>query len=156
MQYIKIIIILWYNTEFTITPSEQVVGVGQDAVFRCYHPNIPFISWKLNKTIRIVEGNPGPSGITAGRTLDGSGTVIDFTLTIMAQTIYNGTEIVCIATFPGGNVPNEETISVSLTIQGKKTFLATPVTLKITQLNIPLYIYIYIYIILYRSVECGD
>ena len=46
--------------------------------------------------------------------------MIDFTLTIIAQSIYNETEVVCIATFPvgGGNVPNEETVSVNLTIQG--------------------------------------
>ena len=99
--------------DFTISPSQQVVGVSQDAVFRCHHPNTTFISWRINETITVVEGLPGPPGITAGRTLDGSGSVIDFTLTIMAQTIYNGTEIVCIATFPvgGGNVPNEETVS---------------------------------------------
>ena len=93
-------------------------------MFRCCHPNTTFISWRINETIVIFEGNPGPSGITAGRTLDGSGTVIDFTLTVMAQTIYNGTEIVCIATFLVGNIPNEETISVNLTIQGNETFLS--------------------------------
>ena len=65
-----------------------------------------------------MDGSPGPPGIIAGRTLDGSGTAIEFILTIMAQPIYNGTEIVCIATFLVGNVPNEETISVNLTIQG--------------------------------------
>ena len=104
-------------TDFAITPSHQVVGIGQDAVFRCRHPNTTFISWRINETILVFEGNPGPSDITAGRTTDGSGTVIDFTLTIIAQPIYNETEIVCRATFLG-NVPNEETVSVYLTIQG--------------------------------------
>ena len=66
----------------------------------------------------VAEGDPGPSGIRAGRTSDLSGTVIDFTLTIMAQIIYNGTEIVCVATFPVGG-DNEETASVNLKIQGK-------------------------------------
>ena len=101
-----------------------MVGVGQDAVFRCRHPNTTFITWRINETVNVVEGNPGPSGIIAGRTPGGSGTVIDFTLTIIAQPIYNETEIVCIATFPVGSVPDEETISVNLTIQGKnETFL---------------------------------
>ena len=103
-------------TDFTITPSQQVVGVGQDAVFRCRHPNTVFIFWRINESIMVAEGDPGPSGIRAGRTSDLSGTVIDFTLTIMAQTIYNGTEVVCVAIFP---VPNEETVSVNLTVQGK-------------------------------------
>ena len=111
-------------TDFAITPSQQVVGVGQEAVFRCRHLNTIFIYWRINESITVVEGNPGPSGITAGRSLGPSGTVIDFTLTIIAQPIYNETEIVCIATFPVGSVPDEETVSVNLTIQGKnETFL---------------------------------
>ena len=105
-------------TDFTITPSQQVVGVGQDAVFRCHHPNTRFIFWRINESTTVEEGSPGPSGIIAGRTLGGSGTVTDFTLTIIAQPIYNGTEIVCIAIF-SSNVPDEETVSVNLTVQGK-------------------------------------
>jgi hypothetical protein len=105
-------------TDFTITPIPQVVGIGQEAVFRCRHPNMTFISWRINETITILDGNPGPSGVTTGRTSGGSETMINFTLTIVAQSNYNGTEIVCIATFPAGNVPNEETASVNLTIQG--------------------------------------
>ena len=108
-------------TDFTITPSQQVVGVGQDAVFRCRHPDTLFMFWRINESITVFEGDTSLSGITAGRTLDGSGSVIDFTLTIMAQPIYNGTEIVCIAIFRvgGGSVPNDETISVNVTVQGK-------------------------------------
>ena len=105
--------------DFTITPSPQVVGVGQQAVFRCRHPNTTFISWRVNETITVMEGVSGPSGITAGRTLDGNQNVIDFTLTVEAQSNYNGTKIVCIATFIAANMPNEVTVSVNLTLQGK-------------------------------------
>ena len=117
-----------------------MVGVGQDAVFRCHHPNTRFIFWRINESTIVEEGSPGPSGITAGRTLDGNGNVIDFTLTIMAQPYYNETEIVCIAIF-SGNVPNEETVSVNLTVQGKnEAFLPLHKSHTIT----------------YRSVECGN
>ena len=117
-----------------------MVGVSQDAVFRCRHPNTAFITWRINESTIVEEGRPGPSGITAGRTLDGSGNVIDFTLTIIAQPIYNGTEIVCVAIF-SGNVPNEETVSINLTVQGKnEAFLPLHKSHTIT----------------YRSIECGD
>ena len=129
-------------TDFTITPSQQVVGVGQDAVFRCRHPNTPFISWRINESTTVAEGNPGPPGITPSKNLGLYGSVIDFTLTVIAQPIYNGTEIVCIAIF-SGNVPNEETIAVNLTIQGTVSVLK--------------HFYLYINILFaYRSVECGD
>ena len=109
--------------DFTITPSPQVVGVEQQAVFRCHHPSTTFISWKVNETITVLEGVSGPPGITAGRTLDGSGNVIDFTLTIVAQSNYNETQVKCIATFSGNQNPNEETRSISLSIQGKDKIL---------------------------------
>ena len=97
-----------------------MVGVGQQAVFRCRHPSTTFISWRVNETITVLEGVSGPSGITAGRTLDVSGNVIDFTLTIVAQSNYNETQVKCIATFRGNqNLNDQETTVVNLTIQGK-------------------------------------
>ena len=118
-----------------------MVVIGEEAVFRCLHPNITFISWRINESIIVWQGRPGPSGIKTGRTLGLDESLIDFTLTIMAQPIYNGTEIVCIATFPGGSAPEEETISVNLTIQGKnETFVSLHESHAF---------------ITYRSVECG-
>ena len=99
---------------FTITPSSQVIGVGQQAVFRCHNPTATVIVWRWNDSA-LSESNP-PPGVTPNRVLDESGNVLEYTLTIVAQSNYNETEVVCIAIFI--DMPREETAPVSLKIQG--------------------------------------
>ena len=100
---------------FTITPSPQVVGVGQQAVYRCLNPTANAISWRWNGSV-VIDSSP-PAGITLGMTMDGNRNVR--TLTIVAQPNYNETEVVCVAIIIVGQMSqNEETTPVSLLIQG--------------------------------------
>ena len=99
---------------FTITPSPQVVGVGQRAVFRCHHLTANAISWKWNGSV-VIDGSP-PPGIVLGMTMDGNKNV--HTQSIVAQPNYNETEVVCVAVFVGSSMPDEETTPVGLLIQG--------------------------------------
>jgi hypothetical protein len=97
---------------FTISPSSQVVGVGQVAVFRCQNLNADFIAWRVNET-RVTSNSPHPDpGITVDTTMD----VVNL-LSIAAQSEYNETVIVCEAASIGGG--SNETIPVKLLIQGE-------------------------------------
>ena len=80
-----------------------MVGIGQEAVFRCHDPTTTAIGWRWNGS-EVMVGNP-PPGITPG-----SGS-----LAIVAQLNYNETEIVCLALSSSGSV---ETTPVRLLIQG--------------------------------------
>ena len=84
-----------------------MVGVGQEAVFRCHNPDASAIGWVLNGSA-VRSENP-PPGITPGI----AGGVN--TLTIVAKSNYNETEVVCVAFSRSGST---ETTSVSLLIQG--------------------------------------
>ena len=108
---------------FTITPSPQVVGVGQQAVFRCQNLMATFIGWKVNETQDLVTLNnpPRDSGITFGTTMDGNGNVV-FTLTIVGQSNYNETVIVCVGGTISGSL--NDTTPVKLLIQGETTYYA--------------------------------
>ena len=80
-----------------------MVGIGQEAVFRCRDPTAINIGWILNRS-EVMVASP-PPGITLGSN----------TLTIVTQSNYNETEVVCLALFRNGSV---ETPPVTLLIQG--------------------------------------
>ena len=80
-----------------------MVGVGQEAVFRCQNPDATVIGWELNGS-EVGSANP-PPGVTPGIN----------TLTIVAQSNYNETEVVCLAFSSSGST---RTTPVSLLIQG--------------------------------------
>ena len=107
-----------HTVAFTITPSPQVVGVGQQAVFQCLHPSAN-IDWIWNGTV-LIDANL-PDGIATDRTNDeNSGRVIAFTLTVDALLKYNETEVTCLATTFDGTTPIPEvTLPVNITIQGE-------------------------------------
>ena len=103
-------------TAFTIFPSSQVVGVGQQAVFRCQNPNAAFFSWRVNETL-VTFINPHPdSNISFGSTMDESNNVV-VTLRIIARLENNETMIVCTAISPVGD--SNSTTPVKLLIQGE-------------------------------------
>ena len=99
------IIIIIVIIAFSETPSTQVVGVGQEAVFRCQNPNATAIGWALNGS-EVGSTNP-PPGVTPRVN----------TLTIVALSNYNETEVVCLAFSRSWN-GSTETTPVSLLIQG--------------------------------------
>ena len=103
---------------FTITPSPQVVGVGQQAMFRCQNLLATFIGWRVNETQDLVTVNnpPRDPGITIGQTMDGNGAVVHI-LTIVAQSNYNETVIICVGGTISGSL--NDTTPVKLLIQGE-------------------------------------
>ena len=95
-----------YAATFTETPSSQVVGVGQKAVFICHSPTASAYGWIWNGSdVRTLD----PPGITPD----------DNILTIVAQSDYNETEVVCVAFFINGEPMR--TTPVRLLIQGKES-----------------------------------
>ena len=80
-----------------------MVGIGQKAVFRCRNPTANAIGWIWNGSEVMVDSPP--PGITLGSN----------TLTIVAQSNYNETEVVCVAFSSSGSV---ETTPIRLLIQG--------------------------------------
>ena len=109
---------------FTITPSPQVVGVWQQAVFRCQNLMATFIGWRVNETQDLVTLNnpPRDPGITIGQTMDGNGNVVHI-LTIVAQSNYNETVISCVGGTISGSV--NDTTPVKLLIQGEYIGIVT-------------------------------
>ena len=88
-----------------------MVGLGQQAVFSCFHPDAPVLVWERNGS--VVVDSPS-DGIRTDRTRDEDDNVVEDTLTITAQSTYNDSEIVCMAAVVG-----EKTPPVTLLIQGK-------------------------------------
>lgn len=78
----------------------QIKSIGENAIFRCRHPNASNIRWKIDG--ELIRGRNFPLGITPGTERDDNQFLVQ-TLTIMAGPLYNGTEIVCVATFDGGS-----------------------------------------------------
>lgn len=96
-----------YAATFTETPSSQVVGVGQEAVFICRNPTASGFGWIWNGSdVRTLD----PPGITP----------VDNILTIVALSDYNETEIVCVVLFISGD-PILRTPPVRLLIQGTES-----------------------------------
>ena len=109
---ILIMYALHVHVAFTISPSSQVVGVGQQAVFRCQNLDALVITWTVNEThVTSLIPHPDP-GITIDMTIDENNEVVHI-LSIAAQSIFNETMIICIA-----NLMNE-TAPVKLFIQGE-------------------------------------
>ena len=110
-----IIILLGVTGNFIEIPSpatiEIVNGVEVDAVFRCRHQCLDAqIGWLINGSFSVLYRD-----VVDGFTRD-NGTRVD-TLTIPAIPEYNGTEVVCIATFFGGS-PDEVIPPADLIIIG--------------------------------------
>ena len=102
---------------FTISPSSQVVGVGQMAEFRCQNPNAHNIFWRVNET-RVTFNKPHPDpGITISRTRDENNDIVNL-LSIIAQSKFNETTIVCVAVSTGGS--SSDTTPVKLLIEGEQ------------------------------------
>ena len=103
---------------FTISPSSQVVGVGQMAVFRCQNQNALVIFWRVNETqVTFNNPHPDPADITISTTMDENNAVVNL-LSIIAQSKYNETAIICIAVSIGGN--SSDTTPVKLLIEGEQ------------------------------------
>ena len=84
----------------------------QNVLFRCRHEQPDaIIYWLINGTLSNRY-----SDIRVGSISESDGTLVD-TLTIPTIPVYNGTEVVCGATFFDGS-PTERTPSVTLTITG--------------------------------------
>jgi hypothetical protein len=97
-----------------------VVGVEQVAVFRCQNLNADFVVWRVNET-HVTFNSPHPDpDITIDRTMDGNDNVVNL-LSMVAQSNYNKTVIVCIANSIGGN--SNYTTPVKLLIEGKLTYV---------------------------------
>ena len=87
-------------------------GVEVDAVFRCRHQRIEAgIHWLINGSLSILYPDVVDSFIR-----ESNGTCVE-TLTIPAIPGYNGTEVVCVATFIDGS-PSEVTPPANLIIIG--------------------------------------
>ena len=89
-----------------------MVGVGQEAVFRCRNPTATAIGWIWNGSELMAASLP--SGITLGSNTE--------TLTIVAQSNYNETEVVCLAFSRSETM---ETTPVRLLIQGPFSAIIT-------------------------------
>ncbi len=87
-------------------------GVEMDAVFRCRHQRVDAqIGWLINGSSSRLYPD-----IADGFIIESNGTRVD-TLTIPAIPEYNGTEVVCVATFFDGS-PREVTPPANLIIIG--------------------------------------
>ena len=115
---------------FTISPSSQVVGVGQQAVFRCQNLNALVIVWRVNETL-VTFNKPHPDpGITVSTTRDENNDVVNL-LSIIAQSKYNETVIVCAASIQGGG--SNDTAQVKLLIQGEPATDGVYITRKLAR-----------------------
>ena len=107
---------LYVDVGFTISPSSQVVGVGQQAVFRCQNPNARVIDWEVNETrVTFINRHPDPN-ITIGTTMDESGNVVVI-LRMIARLEYNETVVICKTISTVGD--SNSTTPVKLLIQGE-------------------------------------
>ena len=100
---------------FIETPSSVTIevenGVEMDAVFRCRHQCIDtVISWLINGSSSRLHPDVVDSFIR-----DSNGTRVD-TLTIPAIPEYNGTVVVCVATFFDESLRREVTPPSNLTV----------------------------------------
>ena len=104
----------WVNTDFSRIPRSQNVDLGLDAVFRCQHRGALSIGWLVDG---IPENRLNNSGmfITSGNYRDENNSLV-YTLTIFARPEYNGTTVVCVATFLDS--PLQRSSPARLTIEG--------------------------------------
>ena len=102
---------------FIETPSPVVIevenGVEMDALFRCHHQRMDAqIDWLINGSSSRLHRD-----VVDGFILDSNDIRIE-TLTIPAIPEYNGTEVVCVATFFDESLRREVTPPVNLKIIG--------------------------------------
>ena len=101
---------------FAESPSSVTIevenGVERCTVFRCRHQRLDaVITWQINGSSSRLYPD-----VVDGFARESNGTRVD-TLTIPAIPEYNGTEVVCVATFFDGS-PNEVTPPAHLIITG--------------------------------------
>ena len=102
------------NENFIEIPTSVTIevenGVEMDAMFRCRHQRVDaVISWQINGSSSRLNHDVVDSFIRQS-----NGTIVD-TLTIPAIPEYNGTEVVCVATFFDGS-PSEVTPPANFTV----------------------------------------
>ena len=102
---------------FIETPSPVTIeienGVEMDAVFRCHHQRIDArIGWLINGSFSALYRD-----VVDGFIRDSNGTRVDI-LTIPAIPEYNGTEVVCEATFFDESLRREATPPADLIMIG--------------------------------------
>ena len=98
-------------SEFTEYPSNITQPVGSVAVFRCRHPSADGIGWIVNGT--SLTQIPA-SEITNDFIIEND--VRIFRLIIPTNLEYNGTVVVCVATFFDGLTPSVFTPPVTLSV----------------------------------------
>ena len=91
-------------SDFIEVPVSVAVMVNDTAVFRCRHSNADYIEWRVNGISVSVHA---PVEINPGLIRDEDDNLID-TLNITATSVYNNSEVVCVAQFFG-----RESISLS-------------------------------------------
>ena len=100
---------LFFNTAFDEAPAPQMVANGEEATFRCRHPQADSIRWKVDNA--LITANPPPD-ITPNIVREAEDVIVH-TLTIIAHSEYDGTVVVCVAVFDD-QTPNEQTSPVVL------------------------------------------
>ena len=114
--------LVWYQTlvltEFTEVPTSVTVEVGsKPAQFRCRHmsPDVD-TNWRVNNLSlgRFPDISQG--------SVNENGTMVNI-LIIPARSDYNGTAVVCVASFFGGP-PTQTTEPATLTLIGKLSLIA--------------------------------
>ena len=98
--------------DFAEVPTPVIINVSenQNVLFRCRHERQDALyNW-------LINGTPSSrySDVSAGSISESDGTFV-YTLTIPTIPVYNGTEVVCVATFFDGP-PSERTPPVMLFI----------------------------------------
>ena len=96
--------------DITLTASQT-----DSATFRCCHSGISSMAVTISWTINGSQVDRFPDhDFNRGSVINENGDTVH-TLTILARSEYNGTEVVCVALFRDGSPP-ESTPPVTLTI----------------------------------------
>ena len=103
---------------FDGVPISQEVATGAQVVFRCRHPTADTIRWRVNGSL---VGRNSPD-VILDIIYDDNGNSVD-TLTITAQPLYNGTEVVCAARFDDGRPEEPSQPVILIGTDGASCFL---------------------------------
>ena len=110
-----------FRSDFAEVPSSVTTNVSenQNALFRCRHERTDaIISWLVNGNLSTRY-----SDVIAGSIRENNGTFVD-TLTIPTIPVYNGTEVVCVATvISDDDSTSEKAPPVMLIISGLYTMI---------------------------------
>lgn len=99
---------------FLEEPESQNVALGDMAEFQCRHPTADYIGWTVNGT-SLNSFNPQNVSTTSLVLPDGGSRYI---LIVGAIPTYNGTVVICVATF-SNSCPSQESGPAVLLIQGQ-------------------------------------